>query len=61
MGGFFIINYGRTVCMGAIEIVYAAFFCFAMVFALLGSLYVLVKLSTGVIRFFENKVKNGRG
>ena len=47
--------------MATSEMIYAAFFCFAMVFALLGSLYILVKLSTGVIRFFENKVKNGRG
>jgi len=40
------------------EVVSSALFCFSMVFALLGSLYGLVKLSTGVIRFIESKAKN---
>ena len=43
--------------MSATEIFSAAAFCFAMVFALLGGLYGLVKLSTIAIRFFESRVK----
>jgi len=43
------------------EILFAAMFCFAMVFVLLGGLYVLVKLSTIVIRTIETKAKKGGG
>jgi hypothetical protein len=39
------------------DIIFSALFCFSMVFALLGGLYVLVKLSTSVIRFIEAKAK----
>ena len=37
------------------EIIFAALFCFAMVFALLVVLYVFVRLSTAVIRRIEAK------
>ena len=40
------------------EILFAALFCFSMVFALLGGLYGLVKLSTTAIRLIEAKAKN---
>ena len=43
--------------MGITEIISAAIFCFAMVFALLGSLYIFVKLSTNAVRFIEKKTK----
>ena len=43
------------VMMGIAEAISAALFCFSMVFALLGSLYGLVKLSTGVIRIIDGK------
>ena len=43
------------------EIVFAAFFCFAMVFVLLGLLYALVKLSTSAIKYIEAKMKNKEG
>ena len=43
--------------MGIENILYAALFCFAMVFALLGCLYVLVVLSTKAIRSIENRVQ----
>lgn len=43
--------------MGIIEIISAALFCFSMVFMLLGALYILVRLSTSVIRFIEAKAK----
>lgn len=39
------------------EIVFAAIFCFAMVFILLGVLYGLVKLSTNAIKYIEAKIK----
>jgi len=43
------------------EILSAALFCFAMVFALLGGLYILLKLSTGIINIIEfNKKDDGR-
>ena len=38
-------------------ILYAALFCFAMVFTLLGCLYILVKLSTSAIKGIESKAK----
>jgi len=41
--------------MDFIDSIFSAGFCFAMVFALLGCLYFLVRLSTGVIRFIETK------
>jgi len=44
--------------MGIEQIIYSALFCFSMVFVLLGSLFILVKLSTSVIRNIENKIKN---
>ena len=43
--------------MNIAEILYSALFCFAMVFALLGCLYVLVRLSTSAIRIIENIIK----
>jgi len=43
--------------MSTTEIVFAGLFCFLMVFALLGSIYVLVKLSTSAIRIVEEKTK----
>jgi len=43
--------------MGIEKILYSALFCFAMVFALLGCLYLLVKLSTNAIRCIESKAK----
>lgn len=39
------------------EIIFAALFCFSMVFALLGALYALIKLSTGAIKYIEEKMK----
>ena len=39
------------------DVITAALFCFAMVFALLGSLYVLVILSTRIIRAIESKMQ----
>ena len=44
--------------MNTAEIIGVALFCFSMVFALLGSLYILVKLSTNAIRIIETKAKN---
>jgi len=55
--GFF--TYFRRVIMEISDIITVAVFCFSMVFALLGCLYVLVKLSTNAIRFIESKVKKG--
>jgi len=43
--------------MGIAEILSASFFCFSMVFALLGGLYILVMLSTNLIRLIETKTK----
>ena len=43
--------------MGIVDILYSALFCFAMVFALLGCLFGLVKLSTHAIRIIEDKAK----
>ena len=43
--------------MGIEQILYSALFCFVMVFALLGSLFILVKLSTNAIRSIESKAK----
>ena len=37
------------------EIIFAALFCFAMVFVLLGALYVLVVLSNSIIRLVAAK------
>lgn len=37
--------------------IFAALFCFSMVFLLLGVLYVLLKLSTSVIKLIESKIK----
>ena len=42
------------------EMVAEALFCFFMVFALLGVLYVLVELSSRAIRIIEAKAKNKR-
>ena len=39
------------------EILFSAMFCFLMVFALLGALYILVKLATSAIRIIESKSK----
>jgi len=41
--------------MTVLESIYTALFCFLVVFALLGGLYVLLKLSTGIIRLIETK------
>lgn len=46
--------------MGIIEMIAAALFCFLMVFALLGALYVLVILSTYIIRIFDFKTKKNK-
>ena len=43
--------------MSFFESVSVGLFCFAMVFALLGGLYVLVRLSTSMIRLIEAKAK----
>ena len=44
--------------MGISEVLYTAVFCFSMVFALLGFLFVLIKLSTKAIQLIEtNKEK----
>ena len=37
------------------NVLYAALFCFAMVFGLLGCLYALVRLTTRAIRVIESK------
>jgi len=37
------------------EIIFSGFFCASLVFAMLGILYVLLKLSSGIIRFLEKK------
>jgi len=47
--------------MGNAEIITAALFCFIMVFVLLCVLFGLIKLSSIIIRFFENKVKKQGG
>lgn len=39
------------------ELVFAAFFCFAMVFALLAGLYVLLKVFTVIIGRVEKKLE----
>ena len=39
------------------ELVFAAVFCFAMVFALLAVLYGLVMLTSRAIKYVETKVK----
>jgi len=54
----FMVNWERMAFMGTAEILSVALFCFSMVFALLGVIYLLVKLSTGAIRFLENRVNN---
>ena len=41
--------------MSILESLFTAFFCISVVFALLGSLYVLVSLSTEVIKLVETK------
>ena len=43
--------------MGIANILYAALFCFVMVFALLGCLYILVVLSNRAIRSIENRIQ----
>ena len=43
--------------MAITEIIATALFCFSMVFALLGCLYLLVKLFTNAIRIIETKAK----
>ena len=43
--------------MDITEILYAALFCFSMVFGLLACLYFLVKLTTGAIRYIEARAK----
>ena len=48
---------GRRVAVDIAEILSAALFCFSMVFALLGGLYISVKLSTSAIRIIETKAK----
>ena len=40
------------------ELVFAGFFCFAMVFALLAALYACVRLSALAIRYIETKMKS---
>ena len=50
-------DHERRFCMGIVEILYSALFCFTMVFALLGCLYILIKLSTTIVRFIETKSK----
>ena len=41
--------------MATVEIINVALFCFLMVFVLLGVVYILLKLSTSVIKIIENK------
>lgn len=43
--------------MNITESVYTALFCFIMIFGLLSSLYILLKISTAVIRFVEEIIK----
>jgi len=43
--------------MATVEIINAALFCFIMVFVLLGVLYILLKLSTSVIKIIGSKAK----
>lgn len=43
--------------MSIFEILFAAFFCFLMVFALLGVLYVLMRAFSDIIKFVETKIK----
>jgi hypothetical protein len=51
------VNQGGRENADMAEIFSAAIFCLVLVFALLGVLYVLIKLSTIVIRFAEKKMK----
>ena len=44
--------------MNTSEILFAALFCFTMVFVLLGVLYFLVRLLTNAIRSIEIKAKD---
>ena len=44
--------------MSMIDIILTALFCFSTVFALLGCLFILVKLSTSAIRVIELKLKD---
>ena len=43
--------------MATAEIISAALFCFLMVFALLCCLFGLIKLTSIIVRYLENKVK----
>ena len=43
--------------MATSEIIYAALFCFSIVFALLGGLYVLLRVFTNLVRVIESKAK----
>ena len=45
--------------MNTSEIIFAALFCFTMVFALLGGLYILLKILTSAIKTAETKTKDG--
>ena len=42
------------------DMLFAAFFCFAMVFGLLGGLFVSIKISTGIIKLIESKAGKTR-
>ena len=67
--GFDFFAYGHTydgltykgVIVSTSGILFAALFCFSMVFALLGVLYVLVRLSTSVIRVIETRLTGNGG
>jgi len=39
------------------ETIFVALFCFAMVFALLAVLYILIRLSTSIINVIETKLQ----
>jgi len=44
--------------MDIAEILFTALFCFSMVFALLGGLYLLMRVFADIIRFIETQTKN---
>ena len=43
--------------MITLDLLFAAIFCFTLVFGLLAGLYILLKFLTAVIRFIEAKIK----
>ena len=44
--------------MNIADTLLTALFCFSMVFALLGGLYILMKVFSDVVKFIETQTKN---